>query len=221
MSTEHQHPEYANTSAVAGLAREVETLRRAVRKAAPLHDAHAEQLNKLAAQLDSIAQAAKRKSGAERVVAPSWLDMPTDADAVAGLLDELLKWMTAVYLRYADAAATLSDCWLWHPEVVEELVWLMHTWIAAYDDDNASATAAGDWHDRYRPGVVRRIKTAIGTCSLENHATAQAAPIVPLVEAAEAIVTWWGTARTQPAPEPTDAHLAAATPAPSTWGARR
>ncbi|MGH3859630.1 hypothetical protein [Actinokineospora sp.] len=221
MTTDHTHAEYANTSAVAGLAREVETLRRAIRKAAPVQDAHAVQLHKLAGQLDELAQATARKGPADKVVAPSWLSLPSDADAVAEVLDELLTWLCAVYLRYADAAASLSDCWLWHPEVVEELVWLMHTWIAAYEDENASATAAGDWHDRYRPGVVRRIKTAIGTCSLENHTSPQPAPRVPLVEAAEAIVTWWGTARTAPAPEPTDAHLAAATPAPSTWGNRR
>ncbi|GAA4436071.1 hypothetical protein GCM10023148_42650 [Actinokineospora soli] len=98
---------------------------------------------------------------------------------------------------------------------------LFDTWIAAYADEAASAVAAGDWHDRYRPGVVKRVKQAIGTCSLETHTSPTPAPRVPLVEAAEAIVTWWSTARDQAAPVPTDAHLAAAEPAPTRWGGRR
>jgi hypothetical protein len=120
-----------------------------------------------------------------------------------------------VYLRYPDAAQGLPDCWLWHPDVVEELLWLMHAWLAAYRDDKATVSLAGDWHDRYRPGVVRRITTTTGRCSLENHQPRDGqpppgAPVVPVAGAAEQIATWWATTRTDPPPEPDEWHLATA-----------
>jgi hypothetical protein len=223
MSVDHSHPEHAGASAVAGLAREVEALRRAVEPLPGRNSEVGEQVTRLAAQVRELAETVARKNArAEKVAAPSWLASPSDVDSVAALLDGLLKWMTTVYLRYSDAVAALPACWLWHPEVVEELVWLMHAWIAAYDDEGASALAAGDWHDRYRPGVVRRIKVAAGTCSLESHADPHGGPRVPLVEAAESIIEWWGAARTQAAPVPSEAHLLAAEPVAPSWaGGRR
>ena len=70
-----------------------------------------------------------------------------------------------MFLRYPDGVAVLPECWLWHPDVVEELLWLMHAWRAAYEGRGASVQLAGDWHDRQRPGVVRRVRTAVGSCS--------------------------------------------------------
>ncbi|WP_436493405.1 hypothetical protein [Actinokineospora sp. HUAS TT18] len=222
MSTEHTHPEHASTSAVAGLAREVEALRRTVDPLPGRTREVGDHVTRIAGQVQELAETVARKNTrAEKVAAPSWLTLPSDVDTVAAVLNDLCKWMSTVYLRYADAAASLPACWLWHPDVVEELVWLMHAWIAAYDDDGASALAAGDWHDRYRPGVVRRIKTTAGTCSLESHTDPHAGPRVPLVEAAEAIVDWWGSTRTAHAPAPSEAHLLAAEPTPVWAGGRR
>ncbi|GAA4429496.1 hypothetical protein GCM10023148_33920 [Actinokineospora soli] len=134
--------EYASRQSVAGLAREVEGLRRAWR---PIP----QRLDDLAKVVDGLAETAAHRTGAgQKVVAPSWFNLPDDLDKVAALIDELCGWVGTVFLRYPDAAAVLSDCWLWHPEVIEELVWLMHTWIAAYADEAASAVAAGDWHSR-------------------------------------------------------------------------
>jgi hypothetical protein len=123
--------------------------------------------------------------------------------------------MAVVYLRYPDAAAGLPDCWLWHPDVTEELLWLMHAWLAAYRDEHAAVSLAADWHDRYRPNVVRRITTAAGRCSLENHQSRESQPLpgapeVPVAVAAEPIATWWATQRQDPAPEPDEWHLATA-----------
>jgi hypothetical protein len=67
----------------------------------------------------------------------------------------------------------------------------------------------GDWHDRYRPGVVRRIKATGGTCSLDNHQPRRAitpadypAPC-PVPGAAVLIAQWWTSDRDQPAPDTT------------------
>jgi hypothetical protein len=125
------------------------------------------------------------------------------------VLDELVGWLQTVYLRYPDGADQLPECWCWHPDVVEELLWLMHAWAAAYQGPQAPVGLVGDWHDRQRPGVVRRIRTTAGSCSFENHQTRagwtrrpSAAPAVPGLDSLGAIAQWWVTRRDQDAPEP-------------------
>jgi hypothetical protein len=198
----------ASAAAVAGLAREVETLRKAVRAAGELHT-RVDELARLVAALSE--QVATQHGPSARPAAPSWLDLPTDLGAARDLLAELTGWLATVYLRYPDAAAAFPECWAWHPEVIEELLWCRQAWHAAYRHDTATATAAGDWHDRQRPGVVRRIKTYAGTCSLEAHQphngrSTSTTPVL-LRDALEPIAAWWATHRSQPAPEPTDEQL--------------
>ena len=82
--------------------------------------------------------------------------------------------MDAVYLRYRDADC--PSCWLWHPEVVEELWWLRQAHADAYHPETGSWLRVGDWHDRQRPGVVRRLVRAVGSCELALHLTDPTAP---------------------------------------------
>jgi hypothetical protein len=147
---------------------------------------------------------------------PSWLGLSGDfADAVT-VLGELATWLHDVYLRYSDAVTGLPECWLWHPDVVEELLWLRAAWAEAYRGDTATAAVgrAADWHDRQRPGVVRRIKAVAGTCSLEAHQPGgerhRGADPVPLAEAIHTIGEWWALDRDAVAPAPDAGHLAAA-----------
>jgi hypothetical protein len=210
--SEREHERCASAAAVAGLAREVESVRLVV-----------ESLRSMPAQVDDLArvvgslaeQTADTAAAAAGGGAPSWLDAPSDDPArVRSVLEELTGWMREVYLRYADAVAHLPECWMWHPDVVEELLWLMYAWLAAYRDENATVAKAGDWHDRYRPGVVRRIKVVAGTCSLENHQPRgtrhTSGPVVPVAEALAPIAAWWATHRGEVPPEPSDAQLAEA-----------
>jgi hypothetical protein len=213
MSTAEQ-PTYATAAAVAGLAREVEGLRHAV-----------EPLRGLTGQVEDLARVvtelAERvithtRSSSARTAAPSWLDLPQDMQTAHEVLADLVEWLGEVYLWYGDAARSFPDCWLWHPDVVEELLWLMAAWQAAYRAENATVALAGDWHDRYRPGVVRRIKTVAGTCSLENHVPrgdrpGGARPVVPLAEALDPIAAWWAQQRADTPPPPSDSQLAAPT----------
>jgi hypothetical protein len=199
-------PQDPTAAAVAGLARELEGLRRAVDPLRALDD-RVDHLARLVNQLADTLTALSARSGP--TPAPTWLMLAADAALARRMLDELVAWLGAIYLRYPDAAGCLPECWCWHPDVVEELLWLMHAWLAAYQGGTASVAAAGDWHDRQRPGVVRRIRQAAGSCSLENHITRPgwvhhnaAAPEVPGLDALLSITTWWGTRRDQPAPEP-------------------
>jgi hypothetical protein len=216
----------ATAAAVIGLAREVETLRRNMELLSLLP----ERLEEVAGMVLRLAQsAAGRRDGEQDAATVSWLAMPADAtpnDAIPAdaiptdaesLLLELIGWLSAVYLRYADGARGLPGCWLWHPDVVEELLWLHQAWAAAYAL-GASVSQAADWHDRQRPGVVRRIRDAAGLCSIENHQPGHdrhaATPQVPLADAAPMIATWWATHRSRPAPGPTAEQLATATHRP-------
>ena len=148
----------------AALAREIDALRQSIDKLRGL-PGRVDHLAETVRQLADTVNATTTTAGG----VASWLDLPAEVKTAHAVLGELLAWMQVVYLRYPDAAAGLPDCWLWHPDVVEELLWLMQAWLDAYRDDKAAVSLAGDWHDRYRPGVVRRITTSAGRCSLENH----------------------------------------------------
>ncbi len=198
--------DFARADAVAALAREIDGLRRTLD---PLREvgARVDDLALLIGQLgDKVGALSQRPAPAP---APSWLLLPADPAAVEQVLGELCAWLHAVFLRYPDGVTALPECWLRHPDVVEELLWLMHAWCAAYQGKTASVQGAGDWHDRQRPGVVRRLKLSAGSCSIERHQTREdwdqhptGAVAVPGTEATAAIAEWWASHRDDPAPEP-------------------
>ncbi|SDH19317.1 hypothetical protein [Pseudonocardia oroxyli] len=190
---------------VAGLAREVDGLRREL---VPLRllPGRVDELSRILADLAETVTALRSRAATP---APSWLLAPTDATSTGILLDELAGWLRTIYLRYPDAVESFPDCWCWHPHVVEELLWLMHAWAAAYQGSSASVALAGEWHDRWRPGVVRRIKATAGVCSPENHQNRPGWPEVAagmLEVPGEAqlgeLAEWWAERRDERAPEP-------------------
>jgi hypothetical protein len=205
---------------LAGLAREFEQLYRDVRELRGL-SRRVDDLAMSLAQMAETVMAGRQPHAGEP--APCWMDHPADPDRdpttsraardAEMVLDTLAPWVGAVYLRYSDAVSGFPDCWMWHPDIVEELLWLHQAWLTAYDPD-APPTAVGDWHDRQRPGVVTRIRAYAGMCSLEAHQPSQdratAAPITPAADATGAIAAWWATAREQPGPTPTTEQIAAA-----------
>lgn len=128
-------------------------------------------------------------------------------------LAQLIWWIDRVYLRYTNSR--LAPCWLWHPEVIEELTWLRGAHADAYHPQDGSWLRVGDWHDRQRPGVERRIHALLGSCGLTRHTTYNGRPAdvtepapPPLARHADAIAdAWTGHPRTA-GPTPTDEQLA-------------
>jgi hypothetical protein len=239
---DHEEPGVAAQRAVAALARTVESVSRGLDdlKAGMRQTASAAELTRLARTVTELAEAmtqapAKRSSGgsAEDEVAPavrSWLVLAEDEAAVQKVLSELLPWLQTVYLRYKDGRESLPVCWLWHPEIVEELLWLMDAWTAAFHGQEASLKLAGDWHDRQRPGVAKRVTGYSEGCSVLAHRehAGQPAVTVPLMNDADPFVTWWATGRDHNGPTPTPEQVKAGRPGgasltavPNTAGGQR
>lgn len=149
---------------------------------------------------DIEAQTARRADDeSEQTGDQSWL-LLADPEQARGVLGDLLDWLSRVYLRYPGAA--LPSCWLWHPAVVEELRWLRQAHCDAYSPRDGSPAKVADWHDRQRPGVVRRIQVALRDCELSLHEQTRPAPAVPLSGSAHRIAEAWTASRTSPAPTP-------------------
>lgn len=73
---------------------------------------------------------------------------------------QLKDWVSWLRHRYP-LAKKIPPCWPDHPELVEELTALWLAWHAAYEQRDASLTAAADWHDRWLPGVLHRLEHGI------------------------------------------------------------
>lgn len=139
-------------------------------------------------------------------VAWSWL-LISDPELAVTMLADLVEWLDRVYLRFPNTE--LGACWLWHPHVIEELLWLRCAHADAYGSETGSWLRAGDWHDRQRPGVVRRVREALSKCDLSLHEPGRphghALAVAPLVAHAAQIAEQWATTSTRP--EPTPAQL--------------
>lgn len=138
----------------------------------------------------------------------SWL-LGTDPDQARADLSDLIGWLYRVYLRYDDAG--LCSCWLWHPDMVEELWWLRRAHADAYDPEGGSWLRVADWHERHRPGVVKRLGPVVRRCELSLHAEGaeldRAADAAPLAVHTDQIATAWTTDPARPVPLPSTAQL--------------
>src|ERR1700691_113032 len=90
----------------------------------------------------------------------------------ANALRDLARWVTGVLLRrYPATAATLAPCWPAHPAIVEELDWLYWDWTSWALDPDARSRDAADWHDRWLPGVLPRIRPQLAACGQRGRHT--------------------------------------------------
>jgi hypothetical protein len=79
---------------------------------------------------------------------------------------ELLDWVESVLRKqYPDYLANrIRPCWPNHPEAKWELACLYQLWSAAYLTDRPTPKDAADWHDRWSPGVIRRLTDVMRQC---------------------------------------------------------
>lgn len=62
----------------------------------------------------------------------------------------------------------IPPCWYRHREAVIELSWLCQEWMKIYRTSYGTPSRAGDWHDRYAPGVKRRVMAALAKCATDK-----------------------------------------------------
>lgn len=74
--------------------------------------------------------------------------------AWANLYSWLDEWLVPVY---GVQVRTLLPCWPHHPAVREELSWLRCAWMQAYRRPSSTASAAAEWHTRWRPAALSSI----------------------------------------------------------------
>ncbi|HEX3923312.1 MAG TPA: hypothetical protein VHY31_13575 [Streptosporangiaceae bacterium] len=81
-------------------------------------------------------------------------------------LAELLDWVeTVLRLQYPGyLVGQIRPCWLNHIEARWELAWLYQLWSLAYLARRPEPRAAADWHDRWFPGVTRRLGQIMAKC---------------------------------------------------------
>jgi hypothetical protein len=108
------------------------------------------------AQLHDLRAAVQRLQGPSQggVTAVAWQLLDgSGAEAVWRRLADWVGWLRGRY----PLARQIPACWWRHPELVEELTALWLAWREAYTERSVPATASMDWHDRWLPGLLRRI----------------------------------------------------------------
>lgn len=203
---EHREPD----PAVVALARDVQ-------RASHRIDRLGQNLAELVAEVAALhGTPAPPTVGAEPVPVRSWLAVD-DQDQAVKDLGELVGWVDDVYVRFS--RAQLSSCWMWHPDVVEELWCLRGAHLEAFHPELGSWMRVGDWLDRQRPGVERRLNPLMAKCALSRHvdrpgrpADVGEPPPPPLAGHHAVVAAWWAATHTA-GPDPTPQHLAEATEA--------
>jgi hypothetical protein len=158
---------------VAALAIEVNGLRHDVASLTTRAEEIASTQQKHAAAVDGIPELRRQ---VERILAlladdgqtepTGWFWLTMDAQAREDKLGELSDWVDAVlHAQYpGHLAEQIRPCWPNHPEALWELTWLYQLWCRAYLTKRPAPKDAADWHDRWAPGVLRRLGQVMNRC---------------------------------------------------------
>ena len=79
---------------------------------------------------------------------------------------ELFDWVESVLrAQYPDYLTDqIRPCWPNHPEARWELACLYQQWSLAYLAKRPAPKDAAEWHDRWSPGVLRRLSQVMSRC---------------------------------------------------------
>jgi hypothetical protein len=158
---------------VAALAIHVNGLRRDLEALATKMDALTSTQQEHAAVLDGIAELRRQ---VEQILAvlteeddaspTTWFWLTMTEHEHDEQLAELSDWVdTVLRTQYPNYLADqIRQCWPNHPEARWELAWLYRLWSLAYLAKTPAPKDAADWHDRWSPGVIRRLSQVMGRC---------------------------------------------------------
>lgn len=91
------------------------------------------------------------------------------AEEAGALWGELEDWLGWLHSRYP-LRGRLPACWWRHPAAVEEVTALYRAWRAAYGDPHAARYLPLDWHARWLPAALERIRAWVpSSCRAGQH----------------------------------------------------
>jgi len=93
----------------------------------------------------------------------AWHDLAPEE--YAAHLADLATWLDTFLAAYPSAAASIRPCWQAHKDAVTELglIWCQFTRI--YAAERPSLDEALVFHDRWLPGVLKRVQQITASCA--------------------------------------------------------
>jgi hypothetical protein len=151
---------------VATLRREVAALTAKVTTLTSKQIQHTAQLSDIADLRRQVEQILSTLTAGDADDAPGWFWLTMTDEERDDKLSELTDWVdTVLRVQYPDyVGETLKPCWPNHPEARWELAWLYHLWTSAYLAERPSPRDVADWHDRWLPGVITRLRQLTSRC---------------------------------------------------------
>jgi hypothetical protein len=156
----------ALTVRVDGLRRRIETLATKVGDLTSTQQEHATVLNSIAELRRQVEQILAILGGDDEPSPAEWFWLTMADQKRDERLSELSDWVeTVLRTQYPGyLAGQLRPCWPNHPEATWELTWLYQLWTLAYLTGRPAPKDAADWHDRWSPGVIRRLSQIMRHC---------------------------------------------------------
>jgi hypothetical protein len=152
---------------VDGLRRRIETLATSIDDLASTQHEHATVLDGITQLRNQVEQILAILGNDDEEPAPAeWFWLTMTAQQRDERLSELSDWVdTVLRTQYPGYIADqIRPCWPNHPEARWELTWLYQLWTHAYLTRRPAPKDAADWHDRWTPGVIRRLAQVMRQC---------------------------------------------------------
>lgn len=123
----------------------------------------------LLAHVEALTQAvAGDQPETSRTEVPPWTGPLPEGDTLA----DWVHWFNRSGYVPAQSRDHIPTCWAEHPGLMAELHTLWHCWLNAFVNPDAEAEAAQNWHDRWLPGTLNRIRTWVPEkCLTSGHDT--------------------------------------------------
>ena len=151
---------------VDGLRRRVETLATSIDDLTSTQQEHATVLDGIAELRRQVEQILTILGNDDEPLPGEWFWLTLTGQQRDERLSELSDWVeTVLRTQYPGyLAGQIRPCWPNHPEAMWELTWLYQLWTRAYLTGRPAAKDAADWHDRWSPGVIRRLAQVMRQC---------------------------------------------------------
>lgn len=119
-----------------------------------------------------------------------WMTVSDPAVAVEALV-RVRRWVREVWTPYA-AGEELQPCWMWHPDVVADLLACRLAWIAS-TGPKARPLSPADWITRFLEPAAKRVTRSLAEChDGYGHLTrGKRYDATPGDGGARALARWW------------------------------